>query len=81
MARIVSNGFSEKKSRSRVIGPNGPETAQNGPKMVVNQKILENGSNYFPDFCPEVEGQYLKKVDQAGFFSKNPVLLAQKSIF
>ena len=49
--------------------------AQNGPKMVVNQKFLENGSNDFPDFWPEVGGQYLKKVDLAGFFSKNPVLL------
>ena len=43
--------------------------------MVVNQKFLENGSNDFPDFWPEVVGQYLKKVDPSGFFSKNPVLL------
>ena len=49
--------------------------AQNGPKMVVNQKFLENGSNDFPDFWPEVGGQYSKKVDPAGFFPKNPVFL------
>ena len=47
--------------------------AQNGPKMVVNRKFLENGSNDFPDFWPEVGGQYLKKFDPAGFFPKNPV--------
>ena len=49
--------------------------AQNGPKMVVNQKFLENGSNDFPDFWPEVGGQYSKKVDPGGFFPKNPVFL------
>ena len=43
--------------------------------MMVNQNFLKNGSNDFPDFWPEVGGQYSKKVDPAGFFSKNPVLL------
>jgi len=49
--------------------------AQNGPKMVVNRKFLENGSNDFSDFWPEVGGQYSKKVDPAGFFPKIPVFL------
>ena len=49
------------------FGPNGPKTAQNGPKMVVNRKFLENGFNDFPIFWPEV--------DPAGFFPKNPVFL------
>ena len=48
--------------------------AQNGPKMVVNRKFLENGSNDFPNFWPEVGGQYSKKIDPAGFSPKNPVL-------
>ena len=55
--------------------PKWPKMAQNGPKMVVNQKFLENGSNDFPDFWPEVGGQYSKKVDPAGFFPKIPVFL------
>ena len=46
---------------------------QNGPKMVVNRKFLQNGSNDFPDFWTEVGGQYSKKVDPGGFFPKNPV--------
>ena len=70
-----SQAFFRKNSRSRDFGPNGPKMAQNGPKMVVNRKFLENGSNDFPDFWPEVGGKYSKKVDPAGFFSKNPVLL------
>ena len=70
-----SQAFFRKNSRSREIGPNGPKTAQNGPKMVVNRKFLENGSNDFPNFWPEVGGQYSKKVDPAGFFRKNPVFL------
>ena len=32
--------------------PKWPKMAQNGPKMVVNRKFLENGSNDFPDFGP-----------------------------
>ena len=78
MARIVSKGFSEKipvLEKSGLTVPKWPKMAQNGPKMVVNRKFLENGSNDFPDFWPEVGGQYSKKVDPAGFFSKNPVLL------
>ena len=55
--------------------PKWPKMAQNGPKMVVNRKFLENGSNDFPDFWPEVGGQYSKKVDPAGFIPKNPVFL------
>ena len=43
--------------------------------MVVNRKFLQNGSNDFPDFWPEVGGQYSKKVDPAGIFPKNPVFL------
>ena len=73
-----SQAFFRKNSRSRDFGPYGPKMAQNGlkwPKMVVNPKFLENGSNDFPDFWPEVGGQYLKNVDPAGFFLKNPVLL------
>ena len=70
-----SQAFFRKNSRSRDFGPNGPKMAQNGPKLVVNQKFLENGSNDFPDFWPEVGGQYSKKVDPAGFFPKNPVFL------
>ena len=42
---------------------------------MLNRNFLENGSNDFPDFWPEVGGQYSKKVVPAGFFSKNPVLL------
>merc|ERR1739841_119081 len=41
---------------------------------MVNQIFLENGTNDFPNFWPEVGGQYSKKIDQAGFFPKNPVL-------
>ena len=77
MARIVSKGFSEKilvLEKSGLTVPKRPKIAQNGPKMVVNQKFLENGSNDFPDFWPEVGGQYSKKVDPGGFFPKNPVL-------
>ena len=70
-----SQAFFRKNSRSRDIQPYSPKMAQNGPKMVVNQKFLENGSNDFPDFWPEVGGQYLKKVDPARVFSKNPILL------
>ena len=73
-----SQAFFRKNSGSREIGPNGPKMAQNGPKwpkMVVNRKFLENGSNDFPNFWPEVGGQYSKKVDPAGFFPKNPVFL------
>ena len=44
---------------------------QNGPKMMVNRKFLENGSNDFPDFWPEVGGQYLKKVTLPDFSQKN----------
>ena len=71
-----SQAFFRKNSRSRDLGitvPKWPKMAQNGPKMVVNRKFLENGSNDFPDFWPEVGGQYLKKIDPAGFFPKNPV--------
>ena len=78
MARIVSNGFSEKipvLEKSGLTVPKWPKMAQNGPKMVVNRKFLENGSNDFPNFWPEVGGQYSKKVDPAGFFPKNPVFL------
>ena len=78
MARIVSNGFSEKipvLEKSGLTVPKRPKMAQNGPKMVVNRKFLENGSNDFPDFWPEVGGQYSKKVDPAGFFPKIPVFL------
>ena len=70
-------GFRPKNPVSRILGqtvPKWPKTAQNGPKLMVNQIFLENGSNDFPNFWPEVGGQYLKKIDPAGFFLKNPVL-------
>ena len=69
-------GFRQKIPVFRDLGqtvPKWPKMAQNGPKTVVNRKFLENGSNDFPDFWPEVGGQYSKKVDPAGFFPKNPV--------
>ena len=78
MARIVSNGFSEKipvLEKSGLTVPKWPKMPQNAPKMVVNRKFLENGSNDFPHFWPEVGGQYSKKVDPGGFFPKNPVFL------
>ena len=75
-----SQAFFRKNSRSRDFGPNGPKMAQNdpkwpkmtqnGPKMVVNRKFLQNGSNDFPDFWPEVGGQYSKKADQPEFSRK-----------
>ena len=68
-----SQAFFRKNSRSRETVPKRPKMAQNGPKMVVNRKFLENGSNDFPAFWPQVGGQYSKKVDPAGFFPKIPV--------
>ena len=71
-------GFRQKIPVFRDLGqtvPKWPKMAQNGPKTKVNRKFLENGSNDFPDFWPEVGGQYSKKVDPAGFFPKNPVFL------
>ena len=71
-------GFRPKNPVFRILGqtvPKRPKMAQNGPKVVVNQIFLENGSNDFPDFWPEVGGQYSKKVDPRGFFPKNPVFL------
>ena len=78
MEKNYRAGFFPKNPVFRESGltvPKRPKMAQNGPKMVVNRKFLENGSNDFPDFWPEVGGQYSKKVDPAGFFPKNPVLL------
>merc|ERR1712062_420868 len=55
--RNAPKRFSEKilvLEKSGLTVPKRPKMAQNGPKMVVNRKFLENGSNDFPDFWPEV---------------------------
>ena len=77
MKKTDTAGFCPKIPVFRILGqtvPKRPKTAKKKKKMVVNRKFLENGSNDFPDFWPEVGGQYSKKVDPAGFFPKNPVL-------
>ena len=76
--RNAPKRFSEKILVLEILGltvPKWPKMAQNGPKMVVNRKFLENGSKDFHNFWPEVGGQYSKKVDPAGFIPKNPVFL------
>ena len=69
-------GFCPKNPDFRILGltvPKWPEIAKIDPKMTQIDVFLENGSNDFTNFWPEVRGPKLKKTDRARFGRKNPV--------
>ena len=69
-------GFFPKTPVFRISGqtvPKRPKIAKNDPKMTQIDVFLENGSNDFSNFWPEVRGPKLKKTDRARFGPKNPV--------
>ena len=77
MARIVSNGFSEKilvLEKSGLTVPKRPKIAQNGPKLTYVYVFLGNGSKEFHNFWHKVRGPKLVKTDGKRFVRKNPVL-------